>query len=68
MSTNKNTVIKSFLWKFLERCSVQVVTFIVTIVLARLLMPEEYGIVALITIFIALAEVIADDGFNTALI
>lgn len=68
MSTNKNTVIKSFLWKLLERCSVQVVTFIVTIVLARLLMPEEYGIVALITIFIALAEVIADGGFNTALI
>ena len=68
MSTNKNTVIKSFLWKFLERCSVQVVTFVVTIVLARLLMPEEYGIVALITIFIALAEVIADGGFNTALI
>lgn len=68
MKSERSTVVKSFLWKLLERCSVQIVTFIVTIVLARLLMPEEYGIVALITIFIALAEVIADGGFNTALI
>ena len=68
MSQARTTIIISFLWKLLERCSVQVVTFVVTIVLARLLMPEEYGIVALITIFIALAEVIADGGFNTALI
>ena len=65
---NNSIIFKSFLWKLLERCSVQIVTFIVTIVLARLLMPEEYGIVALITIFIALAEIIADGGFNTALI
>lgn len=68
MVVNSSQLLKSFLWKLLERCSVQVVTFVVTIVLARLLMPEEYGIVALITIFIALAEVIADGGFNTALI
>ncbi|MCQ2072805.1 MAG: lipopolysaccharide biosynthesis protein [Bacteroidaceae bacterium] len=52
----------------MERISVQAVSFIVTIVLARLILPEEYGIIALITIFIALAEVIADGGFNTALI
>lgn len=68
MSSTNSTIIKSFVWKLLERCSVQVVSFVVTIILARLLLPEEYGIIALITIFIALAEVIADGGFNTALI
>lgn len=65
---SRTRIIKSFLWKLMERCSVQIISFVVTIILARLLTPEEYGIVALITIFIALADVIADGGFNSALI
>lgn len=68
MKDSRSVIIRSFIWKLLERCSVRIVSFIVTIVLARLLLPAEYGIVALIAIFIELAEVIADGGFNTALI
>lgn len=64
----KSIVISSFLWKFLERFSVQVSSFIISIVLARLLMPEEYGIIALVLVFINLASVIVEGGFSTALI
>lgn len=68
MGFSRNQILSSFVWKLLEKCSVQVVTFIVTILLARLLTPNEYGIVAIITIFINLANVIVDGGLNTALI
>lgn len=52
----------------LERFSVQLVSVVVSILLARWLYPEDFGIIALIIIFIAFAEVITDGGFNTALI
>lgn len=68
MSYTRGTIIKSFLWKLFERLSVQLIQFVVTIVLARLLLPTEYGIVALIAIFIQLCDVIIDGGLNTALI
>ena len=51
MASSRSTIIWSLLWGLLEKCSVQVVSFLVTIVLARLLLPEEYGIVALISIY-----------------
>lgn len=56
------------LWKLMERFSTQIVSFVITIVLARILSPAEYGIIAIIVIFINLANVIIDGGFNTALI
>lgn len=68
MSFSRGTVVKSLFWKFFERLSVQLIQFIVTIVLARLILPSEYGIIAIITIFIQLCDVIIDGGLNTALI
>lgn len=68
MSFSRGTIISSFFWKLFERIGAQLVQFIVTIILARLLLPSEYGTVALITVFIALCDVIIDGGFNTALI
>lgn len=68
MSYSRKTILSSLIWKFLERIGSQAVSFIVTIVLARLLTPDEYGTVALILIFVALAEVIAEGGLNTALV
>lgn len=64
----KSTVLSSLFWKLLERGGTQGIQFIVQIVLARLLLPEEYGLIALVTIFIALANVFVQSGFNTALI
>jgi teichuronic acid exporter len=64
----KKRIISSLIWKILERGGVQGIQFILTLILARLLSPNEYGIIALITIFIALATVFIQNGFNTALI
>ena len=68
MSFSRVTIIKSFLWKLMEKSGSQVISFIVSIILARLLDPNDYGIIAIITIFINLANVIVDGGLNTALI
>jgi O-antigen/teichoic acid export membrane protein len=68
MEISRKTVINSMLWKLLERISSQLVSFIISIVLARILMPSDYGIIAIILVFITLANVIIDGGLNTALI
>ncbi|MBO6030445.1 MAG: lipopolysaccharide biosynthesis protein [Prevotella sp.] len=68
MSVNSRTVISSMLWKLMERFSSQLVSFVISIILARLLLPSDYGIIALIIVFINLATVIIDGGLNTALI
>lgn len=64
----KNAVITSLIWKFLERIGTQGVQFVVAIVLARLLAPADFGLIALVTVFIALANVFVQSGLNTALI
>ena len=68
MAFSRERILMSFFWKLFERLIVQVVQFIITIVLARLLLPEEYGTIALIAIFIQLCDVIIDGGLNTALV
>lgn len=65
---NRRTVISSLLWKLLERGGTQGIQFIVQIILARLLLPEMYGTVALVTVFITLAQVFIQSGLGTALI
>lgn len=68
MISNRVSTFSNFMWRFAERCGAQIVTFIVSIVLARLLTPEDYGQVALITIFITIMQVFVDSGLGTALI
>lgn len=63
-----NRVFSNFLWRFAERSGAQVVTFIVSIVLARILAPEDYGKIALITVFTTILQVFVDSGLGTALI
>ena len=64
----KSKVLTSLLWKMLERGGTQGIQFIVMIVLARLLLPEEFGLIVLVTIFITTAGVFVHGGFTTALI
>lgn len=64
----KNTLFSNFIWRFAERCGAQFVTFIVSVVLARLLLPEDYGTVALVTVFTTIMQVFVDSGLSTALI
>ena len=67
-SVNRDKFIDSFFWRFMERCGAQGVTFIVSIVLARLLDPSVYGTVALITVFTSILQVFVDSGLGNALI
>lgn len=64
----KSNALSNLSWKFAERISAQFVTLIVSIILARLLSPQDYGIIAIVTIFITFANVFVSDGFGSALI
>ena len=64
----KSTIISSLFWKFLQSCGTSGISAIVGIILARLLLPEDYGVIALITVFIAVAQIFVTSGLNTALI
>lgn len=61
-------VFKNLIWRFLERSGAQLVSFIVSIVLARILLPEDYGLIALVTVFTTILQVFVDSGLGTALI
>ena len=68
---SQNTRSQAFsglMWRFLERFGAQGVTFVVSIILARLLDPEVYGIVAIVTVFTAILNVFIDSGLGNALI
>lgn len=64
----KQNVVNNFLWRFMERCGAQGVSFIVSMVLGRLLGPSVYGTVALVTVFTLILQVFVDSGFGNALI
>lgn len=68
MKAGANKVVNSFFWKFAERIGAQGVTFIVSIVLARILDPEVYGQIALVLVFTSILQVFVDSGLGTALI
>ena len=68
MNINSNKIFNNLIWRFAERCGAQGVTFIVSIVLARLLAPSVYGTVALVTVFTAILQVFVDSGLGNALI
>ena len=64
----KQKTISGLFWRFGERITSQIVTFIVTVVLARILMPADYGVIAIVNIFIAIADVLITSGLGTSLI
>ena len=63
-----NKVISNLFWRFLERCGAQGVTFIVSLVLARLLDPAVYGTIAIVLVFTSILDVFVDSGLGNALI
>jgi len=58
----------SFLFKLIESFGMQGIAFVVSIVLARLLSAEDYGVLGMLTVFIAVSQVFVQSGLNTALI
>lgn len=60
--------IKGVFWSSVERFSTQGVHFLVTLILARILTPEDFGLIGMLLVFIALAQAMFDSGFSMALI
>lgn len=65
---SRETVTSNLLWRLAERFGAKGVEFIVSIILARLLAPEVYGTIALVTVFITILQVFIDSGLGNALI
>ncbi len=63
-----NVVVTNFFWRFAERCGAQIIQFIVSIVLARILAPEAYGTIVLVLVFSQILQVFVDSGLGNALI
>ncbi len=66
--SNGASIIKNMSWKFAERITAQIVTVVVSIILARLLAPSDYGVISLVMVFITIANVFVSDGLGSALI
>ena len=68
MEDLKGKTLAGLRWNLSERAGVQVVQFLPTVVLARLVAPEEFGLIGMLSLFIALANAFTDSGFGAALI
>ena len=65
---SKKQFTSSAFWKIAESFSSKGITMAVSIILARILMPQDYGVIALTTIFLNLSDILIDGGFSTTLI
>ncbi|WP_312789815.1 lipopolysaccharide biosynthesis protein [Sphingobacterium sp.] len=59
---------QGMVWTFLQQFSVQLINFIVQIAMARILLPSDYGLIAMLTIFISVAQTLVDSGMTTSVI
>ena len=68
MDKSSQSVLSNLIWRFMERCGSQLISFVVSVVLARLLAPELYGSIALGTVITSILQVFVDSGMANALI
>lgn len=68
MENLKQKTVSGIMWSAIERFSLQGVQFIIQIILARLLLPSDYGMIGMLAIFFQVAQVFIDSGFTNALI
>lgn len=64
----KKKVFSGMIWAFGEQFAAQAVSFILSVILARLLMPDEYGTITMVLVFINIANVFVTNGFGEALV
>lgn len=65
---NKKKAVNGIVWSGIERFSVQGIQFFLSIVIARLVLPSDYGMIAMLSVFLAIAQCFIDSGFSNALI
>lgn len=59
---------QGMIWTFLQQFSIQLINFVVQIAMARILLPSDYGLIAMLTIFIAIAQTLVDSGMTSSII
>lgn len=64
----KGKTVSAIIWSSVERFSVQGIQFLIMIIMARLLLPSDYGLIGMLAIFIAISQSFIDSGFSNALI
>lgn len=64
----KKKTVNGVMWSAIDRFSTQGIQFIFSILIARLLMPSDYGVIAMLGIFLSVSQAFIDSGFGTALI
>lgn len=64
----KNNVTDGLIWSFAERITAQLISTIVTIILARILTPEHYGVVSIVSVFTTICNVFVTSGFGSAIV
>lgn len=64
----KHTAVKAGFWAMVEQYSGQIIQFVISVILARLLTPAEYGLIGMLAIFMGISNVFIDGGFSSALI
>lgn len=65
---NKNSILKSFFWKFLERAGTQIVNLVVQVILARLIAPSEFGCLAVLIVFVNIANIFIQKGLSSSIV
>lgn len=68
MNISKKSILTNLVWKFGERIAAQFISLLVSVMLARFLSPNEYGVVALVMVFITIANVFVSSGLGNALV
>lgn len=68
MSTLKDKTVKGVIWSSIDRFTTQGISFVFSMLIARMLLPSDYGVIAMLGIFMAVSQCFIDSGFGSALI
>ncbi len=68
MGELRSKALKGVLWSGIDKAGVKAIAFIVSIVIARILSPSDYGVIGMILVFIAIANIFIDSGMSQALV
>lgn len=64
----RSTALRGMLWTYMDQFGGQIINFVISVLLARILLPEEFGIIAIIWVFVAISNSLVGSGFGQALI